>query len=65
MITDMHDLNGALFLKVSCLSLMLCALVRLKLFSLSQENMHHYSHTNLILAEAFKPYVFLNRILTT
>ena len=31
MITDMHDLNGALFLKVSCLPLMLCALVRLKI----------------------------------
>ena len=37
LIFDMHDLNGTLFLKANILSVQLFAV-------------HHYSHTNLILA---------------
>ena len=49
LIFDMHDVNGALFVKVGFSFLLLASLVPLTVIVLLQKYMHHYSHTNLIL----------------
>ena len=49
LIFDMHDLNGALLLKVSFVYLLLTLLVPLALILPSQQDLYHYIHTNLIL----------------
>ena len=50
LVSNMHDLNGALFPKVGFLFLLLSLLVpaTLILFSLSRQYMYHYNYTNLI-----------------
>ena len=55
LIFDMHDVNGELFLKASRLFLLLALLQPVThILSLLQQYMHHYSHTNLILAYKFE-----------
>ena len=45
----LYDLNGELFLNISFFFLLLASLVPITAVLL-QKYMHHYSHTNLILA---------------
>ena len=65
-IFEMHNLNGALFLNATFFSDLPFSFgaAAKNLLSLLQQYMPRYSHINMILA-SFKPYIFVNRILTT
>ena len=53
LIFDIHDPNGALFLKSSFLFLLLSLFVPVTVIVPLQQYMHHYSHINLILTFNF------------